>query len=104
MTPQAARRGLYDLGERPFRDRLLLQLGAEDAPAARRLLAQADGWRAPTFPLSGEAIKAAGVPQGPDVGRVRREVEAWWVAHDFPRDPDALAAVLRAAAAARTPS
>ncbi len=100
MTPQTARRRLYELGDRVFLDRLLLQSGAGEA--ARRLLALADDWRAPGFPLDGEAIKAAGVAQGPDIGRVRREVEAWWVAHDFPEDPTALEAALRVAAERRS--
>ncbi len=100
MTPQTARRRLYELGDRAFRDRVLLH--GEDAEAARRLLALADGWRAPSFPLGGDAIKAAGVAQGPDIGRVRREVEAWWVAHDFPEDRAALDAALRLAAAWRS--
>ena len=33
--------------------------------------------------LTGEMIKAAGVPEGPEIGRVRREVEEWWVDSDF---------------------
>ncbi len=102
MTAQIARRRLYELGKQAFRDRLLLQLGAEAAEAARRLLALADDWRAPSFPLGGETIKAAGVVQGPEIGRVRREVEAWWIAHDFPQDREALDAALRVAAARRS--
>ena len=102
MTAQTARRRLYELGDQAFRDRLLLQVGVAEAEAARRLLALAAAWRAPSFPLGGEAIKAAGVAHGPEIGRVRREVEAWWIAHDFPQDREALDAALRVAAARRS--
>ena len=101
ISPEAARRRLYELGATAFRDRVLLQLGAEDTERARRLVALAKAWLPPSFPLGGDAIKAAGVVQGPEIGRVRREVEAWWVAHDFPQDPAALDAALKAAVAPR---
>ena len=103
MTPRLARRRVYELGAQAFRDRLLLQLTTEGADAGRRLLALAEAWRPPSFPLGGEAIKAAGVAQGPEIGRVRREVEAWWVAQDFPQDPEALHAALRVAAERGSP-
>ena len=95
--PAAIRRALYALGETAFRDRLLLQAQADEAPRLGPALAMAGAWRPPRFPLDGAAIKAAGVAQGPEVGRVRRTVEAWWIAHDFPDDPAALKAALEAA-------
>ncbi|WP_174301323.1 CCA tRNA nucleotidyltransferase [Caulobacter sp. S45] len=103
MTQQLGRRRLYELGRVAFRDRLLLRLDADEAEAARPLLALAEAWTAPAFPLSGEEIKAAGVAQGPGIGRVRREVEAWWIASDFPQDRAALHAALRAAVGHRDP-
>ena len=47
------------------------------------MLAMADSWEKPELPLTGEMIKAAGVPEGPEIGRVRKEVEEWWVDSDF---------------------
>jgi poly(A) polymerase len=44
-------------------------------------------WPRPQFPLAGEQVMAAGVPEGPLVGKVMAEVEAWWVDSDFPTDP-----------------
>ena len=102
MTPRLARRRLYELGRPAFRDRLLLGLQTPDAEAARSLLTLAEGWDVPAFPLGGKEIKAAGVEQGPEIGRVRREVEAWWVAHDFPGDRAALHAELGATIARRS--
>ena len=49
----------------------------------RALLALADSWQKPELMLTGEMIKAAGVPEGPEIGRVRREVEDWWIDSDF---------------------
>ena len=96
-TPTAARAVLYGLGAAAFRDRLLLGADAADAPRLAAALAFAQAWRQPQFPVTGEQIKAAGVSQGPDVGQVRRAVEAWWIANDFPDDPDAAQAALRMA-------
>ncbi len=97
-SPVAARRALYALGETAFCDRLLLGADPAEASRLKLVLALAHAWRPPRFPLGGAEIKAAGVTQGPLIGRVRREVEAWWIAHDFPDDPEGLQAALKAAA------
>jgi len=52
----------------------------------RGLIALGEGWTAPIFPLTGADIMAAGVPRGPLVGQVLREVEDWWIDQDFPDD------------------
>jgi poly(A) polymerase len=62
------------------------------------LLVYADTWTPPVFPLRGEEIMAAGVPEGPLVGEVRREVESWWVELDFTADELALLERLKAVA------
>lgn len=95
-SPRALRRALYALGAMAVTDRLLLA-GDADAEALRPALAEAAAWRAPVLPLGGAEIKAAGVREGPAVGRVRRSVEDWWVSEDFPDDPPRLRAALRAA-------
>ena len=56
----------------------------------RMLLSIADGWERPRFPLTGREVMAAGVPEGPDVGRVLAAVEAWWMEEDFLPDETAL--------------
>jgi poly(A) polymerase len=43
---------------------------------------------------------AAGVPAGPLVGQVLREVETWWIDADFPDDKLALVERLKAVAQA----
>jgi poly(A) polymerase len=87
MSPREIRRALYRLGAQPFRDRAKLAWARADrtatTPQWRGMIALGEGWAAPAFPLSGEDVIAAGAPKGPMVGQVLREVEDWWVDHDF---------------------
>ncbi|MGC1304190.1 MAG: CCA tRNA nucleotidyltransferase, partial [Caulobacteraceae bacterium] len=95
LTWQGVRRAVYALGPRTAEDRLVLAWSADPAgPAWRACLDEVKRWRPPPFPVTGEDIKARGVAEGPAVGRVRRSVEAWWIASDFPTDrAEALAAL-----------
>jgi poly(A) polymerase len=90
MSPRQTRQAVYRLGARAFIDRATLAwAGSERAAAAiqwRALLPMAQTWARPTLPLSGEEVVAAGVPRGPAVGAVLREVEAWWIDNDFTAD------------------
>jgi len=85
LSSHQARRMLYRLGQACFRDKLLLQWAG--APAKEEawlaLLQIADGWQAPRFPLTGRDVMQAGVPEGPEVGRVLAGLETWWVEGDF---------------------
>jgi poly(A) polymerase len=47
------------------------------------LLAMADSFERPRFPLSGRDVIAAGVPEGESVGAVLAALEADWMASDF---------------------
>jgi poly(A) polymerase len=103
MSPRETRRGVYAIGARAFVDRVKLAWAASDrnaaAPQWRALIPLAESWTAPTFPLTGEEVIAAGVPKGPLVGQVMREVEDWWIDLDF--IDDKLAAVERLKAVAQ---
>ncbi|MDH4385689.1 MAG: CCA tRNA nucleotidyltransferase [Caulobacter sp.] len=103
MSPRESRRTVYRIGLRTFSDRIKLAWAASLRPAAgsqwRGLLALAETWRPPVFPLTGDEVLAAGVPKGPLVGEVMREVEEWWIDHDFMDDK--LAAVERLKAVAQ---
>jgi len=102
MSPREARRAIYALGAAAFRDRVKLAwAGAErasTAPQWRALLALAETWTPPVLPLSGEEIMQAGVPKGPLVGQVMREVELWWVDQDFIEDKFSIIERLKAVA------
>ncbi len=84
-----ARRLLYRMGPGRFRDKILLQwAGAAggQSGAWRMLLEMAENWQRPRFALTGRDVMAAGVPQGPEVGRVLGAVENWWIEGDFAAD------------------
>jgi poly(A) polymerase len=87
MSPREIRRMVYRLGAEPFRDRAKLAWARANrtatTPQWRGMIALGEGWRPPAFPLTGDDVIAAGAPKGPLVGQVLREIEDWWVDHDF---------------------
>jgi poly(A) polymerase len=100
LSIKEVRKWLYRLGAARFKDRVFLRW-AEDPKESnaiqwRALLALADAWQRPKFPLTGENVKAAGVPEGPLVGRILAEVEDWWIDSDFIDDEFSLAERLKA--------
>jgi len=99
MSLREVRRALYRLGPEAFRDRAMLawaEAGLAKAVQWRALLALADGWSRPKFPLTGEEAMVAGAKPGPMVGQVLREVEAWWIDSDFIDDKLSLVERLKA--------
>ncbi|MFN3511633.1 MAG: CCA tRNA nucleotidyltransferase [Phenylobacterium sp.] len=87
MSPRESRRAVYRIGTQAFGDRIKLAWARATRTAAthqwRGLLALAESWTPPPFPLTGEDVLNSGVPKGPMVGQVLREVEDWWIDHDF---------------------
>jgi len=99
MTAQAARAAIYRLGGATFADRIQLawaEAPSQESAAWAALLTLAQSWTPPPFPLNGADIKALGVVEGPQVGELRRALEAWWIAQDFVPDRQAALAELRA--------
>ncbi len=94
LSAADVRRLLYRIGVARFRDRVLLSWAASPRGAAaiqwRMLLSIADGWHKPRFPLTGREAMAAGVAEGPEVGKVLALVEEWWLERDFLPDEAAL--------------
>ena len=89
MSLREMRRAIYKLGNEAFRDRVMLAWAAsgnDKAQAWRALVAHATMWKPPRLPLTGDEVMAAGVPAGPKVGLIMREVEDWWIDADFPDD------------------
>ena len=90
---------LYRLGATRFKDRVLLAWAAGprggNAMGWRMLLKMAESWQSPHFPIGGADVIAAGVPEGPEVGKVLAALEGWWMDQDFPDDPDGLKAQLQ---------
>ncbi|HRE60891.1 MAG TPA: CCA tRNA nucleotidyltransferase [Micropepsaceae bacterium] len=100
LSMREVRRALYRIGQQAFKDLCMLRW-AEDprernAPQWRALIAMADSWQKPVMPLTGHDAMNAGVPPGPEVGRVLAEVEEWWIDSDFTDDPFSLIERLKA--------
>jgi len=102
MSPREIRREIYRSGQGVFRDRATLAWAASPRTATtmqwRGLIALAEGWTPPSLPLTGQEIMNAGVPKGPLVGEVMREVEAWWIDNDFLDDKLSIIEKLKAVA------
>jgi poly(A) polymerase len=58
------------------------------------LVALADSWQRPRLPVDGADALKAGVPHGPEVGRVLGEVETWWISTGFSANRDAALAYM----------
>jgi poly(A) polymerase len=105
LAARDARRMLYRIGVARFKDKVLLQWAGAPKNAQggggvlqwRMLLEMADNWQRPRFPLSGRDVMLAGVPEGPDVGRVLARVEDWWAGGDFAAGEGACRDQLKAA-------
>ncbi|WP_085034214.1 CCA tRNA nucleotidyltransferase [Ensifer aridi] len=103
-------RELYRHGKDGIIARLKLSLAAarrksETDPAFlaetasfQRLLARAEKWQRPVFPLSGVDVLKAGVPAGPKIGEVLEELEEFWIERNFNVDRATLVARLESLA------
>ncbi len=104
LSIREMRKLLYRLGKARFIDRVRLRWAEDGKPsnqvAWRALLEMARSWERPVFPLSGRDVMAAGIPEGPQIGKVLAEVEEWWIDADFIEDPFSLAERLKAVAQA----
>ncbi|QIG46521.1 CCA tRNA nucleotidyltransferase [Nordella sp. HKS 07] len=85
---------LYRVGAEAWRDMVRLawaqskqRLGDK---AWRELLAFADQWTIPRFPLSGQDLLACGFKSGPELGQELIRLEDWWIASDFTESKVAL--------------
>jgi poly(A) polymerase len=100
LSIKEVRKLLYLIGPQRFKDRVFLKwaddLKASNTMQWRALLALADSWQRPKFPLTGESVMAAGVARGPLIGRILSEVEEWWIDSDFIDDEFSLAERLKA--------
>jgi poly(A) polymerase len=86
LTSDAAEqhRLLYRMGYDLYIDRVLLTAAiADDTANVKKLLGAAAKWKPIVFPLRGADIAEAGVPEGPAIGKLLAEIEAWWEEGDF---------------------
>ena len=87
FRPREQKTLLYELGEEAYRDAVILSLARgkdkQENLAWRRLLALPKRWSTPTLPVTGDDLKALGIVSGPQLGRILRDIEDWWLASDF---------------------
>ena len=98
MEEPALHRALHRLGPESVRDLTLLAWAGELAvtprlPEAKTqawigLLEACDGWEGHVFPIQGQDVVGLGVAEGPRVGELLAEVEAWWEDGDYQADRD----------------
>ena len=96
---RAAQVFLYRHGADAFIDGALMAWACSSDPPddAKRTwhVALPQRWRAPELPVRGADVLELGIPAGPQVGRVIAAFEDWWIAQDFPCDPERARAKLR---------
>lgn len=107
LAETALDRLLYRHGKPGLMMRLRLALASARANAVTQdqdmvkaaklstLLARAERFEKPSFPLGGSDVMEAGVPAGPRVGELLRDLESLWVERNFTLDRAALAARLK---------
>lgn len=95
------RREIYALTVPRYRDLVLIAWaeakaarGAEDEVYAA-MIAAADSWEETKLPVKGRDVLALGVENGPEVGRLLKDIEAWWIENDFQPDREACLSRLR---------
>ncbi len=96
-APEAVHKAeIYRRGARAYADllRLAASEGAMDRERLEALLALTASWSPPAFPLRGRDLLTAGVEAGPEVGRLLRALEAWWLEGGLAADRAALLAEL----------
>jgi poly(A) polymerase len=100
VSVRDVRKRLYRIGAAAFKERARLNWAAAVPGASaipwRMLLSVADSWEKPKFPLTGHDVIQAGVPEGPQVGKILSAVEDWWMEGDFTADENAVTEKLKA--------
>lgn len=100
LSAREVRAALYRMGHALWLDRVRLAWADDPEPRRqnqwRTLLALANGFVPPRFPINGLQVVEAGARPGPAVGAVLAEVERWWVDNDFIDDELSLAERLKA--------
>ncbi len=84
------RKAIYKAGRQVVIDRARLRAAGEEDPIkSSRWMSFADlamGWTPPEFPLTGKDLQAAGVKNGPEMGRKLEALKALWVRSGFTAD------------------
>jgi len=88
------RREIYDLGNAAALDLLLCDWAVPEIDWTKAFEIVRD-WPRPEMPVKGRDVSALGVPAGPEIGRLLKDLEDWWIAGDFAADRDHCMAELK---------
>lgn len=90
MDDRTRKIAVYEGGKQAIFDRAMIRAaGADDPLIAGRWVALAEfarEWDIPVFPLKGRDLKAAGVEDGPRMGKILEALKALWVKSGFEAD------------------
>lgn len=96
MRPNEVRAEIYRAGATRFIDRALLAATKlPDPKPFSEVMAVARSFERPKLPVAGRDLVSLGVPKGPAVGQLLRQLEERWIAGDFTESRDALLAWAR---------
>jgi hypothetical protein len=88
----AARTALYRIGAEAYGEHILQAwVRSEDSPEDpgwKHLFSLRERWVPPSFPLTGAILLELGLPAGPHIGQLLREIETEWIADDFMWPPE----------------
>ncbi|PZQ46052.1 MAG: hypothetical protein DI551_05815, partial [Micavibrio aeruginosavorus] len=87
MTKKKTRELVYACGNQIALQCYLLFLARKEQLPDPEILDIARYWQAPPFPIKAEELMAKGVPQGPQLGKKLKQLEAQWVKSDFTKIP-----------------
>ncbi len=85
---------LYEYGRDIALHAYLIYCSYNKLPVSRDFLHSLTQGDIPVFPLGGADLKALGMQEGAGLGRILKEIELWWIAHDF--QPDQAACLQKA--------
>jgi len=86
-SSSALKKLIYRHGRLAVQDKLKLALISAqngERTAYRALLEVSTNWHKPHFPLKGRDLMAAGLSEGPEMGRILKALEEKWIQEGFP--------------------
>ena len=100
MSMQEMRAHLYRLGQSNFINQILLRWcndrNDKNNINWRTLLEISRSWIKPEFNIQASDIMNMGIPEGPRIGEIMKELEEWWINNDFIDDKFSLIERLKA--------
>lgn len=95
FDPVPFRRAIYEHGVDDACDAAILFAVDHPALDLESTLSTAASWESPTFPVQGQDLLKMGLPAGPAVGDLLRDIEQRWIASDFKLLRDECLAIAR---------